>query len=391
MRRRNYSGPAFLSGAFRPFFLAASVWGAASIGLWLYMLSGAPSLEMSGTDWHSHEMIFGFVSAALAGFILTAIPNWTGRLPVRGAPLAGLALLWLLGRLAILGGALFGLEWVALLDLLFPFALFFVVLREIVSGKNKRNFPVAILFGVLAFANVLFHAEEFTNIGLSGHGWRLGLGVVIMLISVISGRVVPSFTRNWLAKNGAAGQRLPAQPSSLDKTVLLLCAAALLAWVLFPDFLASGVLLMLAGAGQLVRLSRWRGLSTLRASIVFVLHIGYGWIGLGFILLGLSVLWSGFAGTAAIHGLTIGGVGTMIAAVMSRASLGHSGRTIKAGLGLSLVYIFISLGALARLLSGFLPDLYMALVYTSGGLWIAAFALYAALFLPLYFTPRAMR
>ena len=171
--------------------------------------------------WHSHEMIFGFVSAALAGFILTAIPNWTGRLPVRGAPLAGLTLLWLLGRLAILASALFGLEWVALLDLLFPFALFFVVLREIVSGKNKRNFPVAILFGVLAFANVLFHAEGFANIGLSGHGWRLGLGVIIMLISVIGGRVVPSFTRNWLAKNGAAG----AAPSRAAFCARQSCAA----------------------------------------------------------------------------------------------------------------------------------------------------------------------
>ena len=388
---REYAGPAFLSGAFRPFFLAASIWAAAAIGMWLLSLSGAPAMPsgVSSTAWHSHEMIFGFGGAALAGFILTAIPNWTGRLPVRGAALAGLALLWLLGRLSLFATAFFGMPWVSLLDLLFPIALFLVVLREIIAGKSKRNLPVAILFGVLASANILYHAESFGIAGLFGHGWRLGLGAIVLLISVIGGRIVPSFTRNWLVNVKGERKRLPAAPSALDKYILIMTATALLIWTIFPDIMLSGILLILAGIGQLIRLSRWRGLSAMGETIVYVLHIGYFWIGFGLLFLGVSILWGALAPSDAIHALTVGGVGTMIAAVMSRASLGHAGKPIKAGQGLSLVYVLISLAVIARIASGLFPELYLPLVNFSGGLWVIAFALFAALFLPLYFKPRA--
>lgn len=389
-RRREYAGLAFFSGAFRPFFLAASLWAIFSIGMWLYVLndSAAPA-GLIGNSWHIHEMVFGFISAALAGFILTAIPNWTGRLPVRGGPLAGLALLWLLGRAAIFASAFFGLTWIALFDLLFPFALFFVVLREIVSGKNKRNLPVAILFGVLALANTVFHAEGYVNF-LDGHGWRLGLGVVIMIISVIGGRIVPSFTRNWLAKNGKA-DKSPAPPNKFDKGILLFCGFGLLSWVMAPTFIGSAIVLMLAGLGQLIRLSRWRGMASVSESIIFVLHVGYAWIGLGLLLLGLSIVWDGFIASTAIHALTIGAISTMIPAVMSRASLGHSGLAIKAGPWLSFAYALISLSVIVRLSVGIFADHYMLLVNISGALWIFAFALYTVKFTPLYFKPRLKR
>ena len=387
--RREYAGSALLSGAFRPFFLAASVWAVAAIGLWLHMLSGANGGDFGGVHWHIHEMIFGFVGAALAGFILTAIPNWTGRLPVRGAPLGGLVLLWLFGRLGFLASGLFGVPWLSLLDIIFPVVLFFVVYREIVSAKNKRNLPVAVLFALFALANVLTHAEGYGVAGLDGHGWRLGLGVIVLLISVIGGRIVPSFTRNWLKNSNGEGGRLPAQSSTLDKSILGLVLASLLIWVLFPRHWGSGAMLIMAGIGQLARLSRWRGLATIQSSIVFVLHIGYGWVGLGLLLLGISILSDSFSSSAALHALTIGGIGTMIVAVMSRASLGHSGRAIKAGVGLNSVYILISLAVIMRLLSGVFPQMYLAFIYASGGLWIAAFGLFVILFLPLFFEPRS--
>lgn len=391
--RREYTGPAFLSGAFRPFFLAASVWAVVSIFVWVLIISGVGNFPSAlvETSWHSHEMIFGFGGAALAGFILTAVPNWTGRLPVRGMPLAVLAGLWLLGRLSILAAAFLNIQWIGLFDLPFLFALSFAVFREILSAKNKRNVPVAGLFGVFALANLIFHLEGFGVSGFDGHGWRLGLGATVVLIAVIGGRIVPSFTRNWLAKSaprGGAKPRLPVTPNALDKYIVILTGIALSAWTIAPEFIGSGLALILAGAGQLLRVSRWRGLSTLKSSIVFILHIGYAWIGLGLALLGTSIIWGGLISSNAIHALTIGAVGTMIAAVMSRASLGHAGRKIKAGLGLSSVYILISIAVCLRLATAPFPELYSVWIMASGSAWMLAFAIFAALFFPLYLKPR---
>lgn len=387
---QQYGGSAFFSGAFRPFFLGAAIWAVCAIGLWLYVLGGAGDypVELTSTSWHSHEMIFGFAGAALAGFILTAMPNWTGRSALKGRPLMILALLWLLGRLAILAAAFIGAPWISLFDIPFLFALLFVVWRDITMTKNKRNYPVVYLFAALACANVFTHAESLGIAWLDGHGWRFGLGTIVLLLSFIGGRIIPNFTRNWLRQNLAGNASQPKPPSALDTYVLWLNLLALCTWVFVPDNLASGALLIIAGLAQVLRLSRWCGLQTVRASVVVVLHIGYAWIGLGLIILGASVLWAGVGSSAALHALTIGGVGTMTAAVMSRASLGHSGKQIKAGLGLSLVYTALSLATLTRLAAGFGSEYYLLLINLSGALWIAAFSLFAILFAPLYFKPR---
>ena len=198
LARREYSGPAFLSGAFRPFFLGASVWAVVAIGYWLAQYNGwleAPE-AITGRDWHIHEMLFGFAGAALAGFILTAVPNWTGRLPVRGWPLGGLATLWLLGRLVMLSGH----SMLMLLDIVFLFVLAGVVAREIIGGRNKRNLVVAGMITLMAMANLLTHLERLEMFSMDGHSWRFALAVLLSLLSLIGGRVTPSFTRNLLAK-----------------------------------------------------------------------------------------------------------------------------------------------------------------------------------------------
>ena len=194
--------PVFLTQGFRPFFLAAGLWAGAALTLWMVMLATGTALpsRFDPLSWHIHEMLFGFVMAAVAGFLLTAIPNWTKRLPIRGFPLALLAGLWLLGRIACLISALMP-AWLAVAaDLAFPALLAIVVAREIITSKNWRNLPIVVSVTVLGIANLLMHLEADGVAVPTGLGWRLGLAAVIVLISVMAGRIVPSFTRNWLAK-----------------------------------------------------------------------------------------------------------------------------------------------------------------------------------------------
>ena len=383
LARREYSGPAFLSGAFRPFFLGASVWAVVAIAYWLAQYNGwlAVPEALTGRDWHIHEMIFGFVAAALGGFILTAVPNWTGRLPVRGWPLGGLALLWLLGRFAMLSGH----PVLMLVDTLFLFVLAAVVAREIIGGRNKRNLVVVGMIILIALANLWTHLERLEIVAQDGYGWRFGLAVLSSLLGLIGGRVTPSFTRNLLARQNAT--KMPAQPGGkIDNIVMLFSALALLVWVFLPEHPATGVLLLLAGLGHGVRLSRWQGLQVAGQSIIVVLHIAYAWLAFGFGLLGLSILWDGLLAADAVHGLGIGAVGIMIAAMMSRASFGHSGLPTRAGWALSLVYLLIIVAVLLRLAASFWDA--QTMINLSGLAWISGFALFVAVFMPLYFKKR---
>jgi uncharacterized protein involved in response to NO len=197
--RRTYAGPALFSYGFRPFFLAAASWAAFNILLWIPQYLGLMSVptEFSALDWHIHEMLYGYVAATVAGFLLTAIPNWTGRLPVNGWPLAGLVLLLLAGRAAILLSAKIGNIVTALVDVSFLLALAAVAACEIVAGKNWRNLRVMVVLVVLILGNIVFHAEVLLK-GSAGYGIRIAISAVVLLISLIGGRVVPSFTNNWL-------------------------------------------------------------------------------------------------------------------------------------------------------------------------------------------------
>jgi len=366
--------PAILTQGFRPFFLAAALWSAAALALWIVMLVAgvAPPSRFDPLSWHIHEMLFGFVMAAIAGFLLTAIPNWTRRLPVSGAPLAVLAALWLLGRIACLVSSL-APAWLAIAaDLSFPALLVGVAAREIVAGKNWRNLPMLAPVIVLGIANLLMHLDADGVAVPSGLGWRLGLAAVIVLISVVAGRIVPSFTRNWLAKR--AGADLPAAVhKSIDRGALGALHASLFAWALFPTFRAIGLVLLLGAALNFWRLLRWRGRATAAEPLLFVLHIGYAWLVLGAALLGLSMLDADLPQSAAIHALTAGAIGTMILAVMTRATRGHTGRNLSADRVTRLIFLLVTLAATVRVAASLFPAWTMPLLIVSACFWIAAF------------------
>src|ERR1051325_7405102 len=200
-RYRSHAGPALLSAGFRPFFLGAAIWAALAVPLWLAVFAGKVEVPsaLAPTTWHVHEMVFGYAAATVAGFLLTAIPNWTGRLLLQGGPLVGLVLLWLIGRVAVLASARLGGAGVAAVaDLAFPVVFLAVVAREIVVGKNWRNLPMVGALTLLAAGNLMVHAEALGWRQSAAAGNRLGVATLLMLITLIGGRIVPSFTRNWL-------------------------------------------------------------------------------------------------------------------------------------------------------------------------------------------------
>jgi uncharacterized protein involved in response to NO len=362
------------SAGFRPFFLLAACWAAIAVPVWLaayvhgYVLKG-PLHPMA---WHAHEMVFGFGMAALAGFLLSAIPNWTGRLPIRGVPLAGLAALWLAGRVALLVSGAIGPLAAALIDLLFPAALLALIAREIVAGRNLRNLPVLAALGLLFAANVFMHLQ-------SALGQRLGIATLLALIALVGGRIVPSFTRNWLAKNRPDVHQ-PAPMGRLDLACLALIVAGLAVWVAAPE---AGGWLALSGGAAALRLSRWSGRATLREPLVFVLHAGYAWLAFGLAYLGLNTVFEWAPPGAPLHALTIGAIGTMTLAVMTRATLGHNGRPLTAGPATVAIYLLVTLAALLRIAAPFAGAWLVALTSLAGLSWAAAFTLFVLHYGPM--------
>jgi uncharacterized protein involved in response to NO len=380
---RNHERLAVLRYGFRPFFLAAGVWSAACVGMWLAVMNGGLTLPsiLDPVAWHTHEMLFGYAVAAVAGFLLTAIPNWTGRLPIRGSRLALLVGLWIIGRLAMASSAVIGPVVAAAADSAFLLVLWGAVLREILTGRNWRNLPVAALIGLLAGGNLLIHFEYLGLGRTAGLGLRLSIAALLFLIALIGGRIVPSFTRNWLKKRGE--DVLPSPFSWPDRLALIATALAGLFWVFAPEALPTGVILLFAAVSNGLRLARWRGHSTLAEPLVWVLHLGYGWLAVGFALLALSLLSTALPHSAALHGPTSGAIGTMTLAVMTRATLGHTGRALTAGPSTTAIYLLATAASLLRVAAPLFGSVETAVVSLSGLLWIAAFTLFAAIYGPL--------
>ena len=379
-RRRDYTGPALFAYGFRPFFLAAGLWAALGILLWLPQYMGVFTLRthFSALDWHIHEMLYGYVAATVAGFLLTAIPNWTCRLPVSGWPLACLALLWLAGRAAILLSAEIGGLAAALVDVSFLIALAAVAAREIVAGKNWRNLRVLIVLGVLILGNIVFHAEVLLK-GAAGYGNRIGIAAVILLISLIGGRIVPSFTNNWLTRNNPG--RLPVPFSRFDMGTIVVSAIALLGWIAAPAHPITGVSLLVAGCLQSARLARWAGDRTLADRLVLVLHVGYAFVPLGFLLISASAFLNAVPPSAGIHAWTAGAIGLMTLAVMTRATLGHTGQSLHAGYATQGIYVAVLTAALARIVAAFVGSI--ELLEFAGLAWIVGFLLFVLAYSPL--------
>ncbi len=377
----------FFRGGFRPFFFAGAAWAVVALTLWVCTLLGDITLPtaLDALAWHRHEMLFGFVGAIMAGFLLTAVPNWTGRLPIAGWPLAGLFSLWAAARLAVLFSSSVTLWLAALLDVGFFVVLGLLAAREVLEANN-RNTPVV---GMILLFGVADGLDYLANTGvtpLTDIGWQLALSLVVLLISLIGGRIIPSFTRNWMAKRGIA-KGLPTQPGRLDLFVIGATAVALFAWLFGPQETPIGMVLIAAAVLQAVRWARWRGWRTLADPLVLILHVGYLWIPLGLALLGLSLM--GVAPrSAAIHSLTAGAMATMILAVMTRASLGHTARELKAGPLTVALYALVTVGAVLRVTASLRFIDYNLGIDIAAIAWGGAFLLFLLGYAPVLWRPR---
>ena len=354
--------------------------------IWIWSLAAGWAIPSAygPVDWHAHEFLWGYLYAVAAGFLLTAIPNWTGRLPVVGLPLAVLWILWLCGRLAMFFSGYMPAALAAAIDLLFPAAFAFVVAREIIAGKNWRNLKVLAVFLLLTSGNVVFHYQAIKDgAAASGVGIRIGVAAGILLIIIIGGRIVPSFTGNWLAKRGPG--RMPASFGVIDQVSLVITGAALAAWVAFPVSAPTGVLGLLAGGMNIVRLARWAGWRTLAEPLVAILHIGYLFVPAGFLLTAAAALWPETVPMAAAqHAWMAGAFSIMTIAVMTRASLGHSGLPLKADTKISMIYVLLISAAVLRIVYGFSPADFI-LVEFAGLCWILGFAGFVLVYTPIMF------
>jgi uncharacterized protein involved in response to NO len=368
---RNFQGPPLFSYGFRPFFFFGSVYAGAAILVWLPTFYGQIEIPtaFAPRDWHIHEMLFGYVAAVIAGFLLTAVPNWTGRLPLQGGRLAILFSIWVAGRLAVCASTWLGWAGAMAIDAAFLVLVAAAAAREIIAGRKWGNLTIVVIVSLLAVDNLAFHIEAH-QFGLAEYSSRAGIATVTLLITLIGGRIIPSFTRNWLAKRGSG--RLPTPFGRFDLITVGLSAIGLALWVALPFGPASGSALCICGLLHVIRLSRWAGYRTFADRLVLILHIAYAFIPVGFVLTGLSAFGLIPPG-AGIHAWTGGAVGAMTLAVMSRATLGHTGRQLYASAATQAVYLGVVIAAITRICAALEPDHAVALLAIAGASWTFAF------------------
>ena len=379
----------FFSYAFRPFFLLEGIFAVVIVILWVMAMRGHPlaTLPANTMLWHGHEMLVGFAMATIAGFLFTAVATWTGRPPVKGLTLALLLLAWLAGRLAMLLSGVVPAWLVALVDMAFPVMLCALAAREIFGAGNRRNYPIVGITALLAVGNLVYHLGTLQVWpGADRLSVYLMIHLILLLITVIAGRVVPNFTANWLRARGVT--RLPASNALLDRLTIALTLAVGLAASLAPTSPVTGTLGFIAALLHLARLAQWRGLSTLDEPLLFVLHVSYAWLPVGYALLGCAVFGWLFAPTAALHALTMGAIGGMILAMTTRVPLGHTGRPLTAA-GMTVVaYLLLTAAVLVRVLGpSVVPD-YLATVDWSATGWSLAFTLFVWVYWPILTRPR---
>lgn len=386
LRLKPYQGPALFSYGFRPFFFLGACDAALAIAVWLPLFEGEIALStlFAPRDWHVHEMLFGYAPAVITGFLLTAIPNWTGRLPLQGASLAVLVIAWAAGRGAVAFSAKLGWLTAALIDVGFLALVVAAAAREIIVGQNWRNLKVLIPVAMLALANAGFHVEAYA-FGVADFAVRAGVMAILVLLMLIGGRIIPSFTRNWLARENPG--RLPLPSGNFDTFAIATSTVALCIWVVTPDGVVPGVTLLAAGILQVFRLAQWAGERTARERLVLILHVAYAFVPLGFVLTSLAAFGITQPG-AGLHAWMAGAVGTMTLAVMTRASLGHTGHELVAGTGTQTIYAAVVLAGLARVVASVSPTWGFLLIHVAAFAWIVAFGGFAILYGPILFRPR---
>jgi uncharacterized protein involved in response to NO len=374
----------FLSYAFRPFFLLNALFAIAIVILWVLVLQGhgPTTLPANTMLWHGHEMIVGFTMATVAGFILTAVATWTGRPPVNGLPLALLVLAWIAGRFVMILAGLTPAWLVAALDMAFPLLLCFLAAREIIGAANRRNYPIVGITALLVILNLVYHLGAMQLLpGADRLAIYLLIHTVLLLITVIAGRVVPNFTANWLRARGAT--RLPASNVLVDRLTIFLTLAVGITASTAPTSLVTGMLSFAAAVLHAIRLSRWCGLATSDEPLLFVLHIAYSWLPIGYGLMGCAVFDWIITPSTALHALTMGAIGSMILAMTTRVSLGHTGRPLTASRLTVIAYMMLTLAVLVRVFGPLISSDYLATVEWSATGWVFTFAIIAWVYWPV--------
>ena len=386
----NNSRFALFNFPFRLFFLLTGLYGVVTVGAWMSYLFGGLALPLgwSSLHWHAHEMLFGLTSAAIAGFLLTAMCNWTGAPPLRGSALLGLACLWLAGRVMMWTASWWPAGWVAVVDLLFLPWMAIYVARVLLAHGNKRNLIMVAILLLLTLANGMMHAGFMT-----GSGFWLTLGqltafnLITLMMVVIGGRIIPLFTINWLRNNG--GDIAAVAPSArLDRVTLITTALLVPAdWLIgFPWI--TGFLAAIAGVLHGARLVTWGGRKTGREPLLWILHLGYVWIVVALLLKGAAAF-NLVAASVWQHALGVGAMGTLILGIMTRVALGHTGRSLALPPFGVLIYLVITLGALSRVLTAVhVMDYRVGLSIAAIG-WTLAFSLFVLIYWPILSRPRA--
>ena len=384
------------SNGFRPLFICTALSAMVLLLWWIAYLYGyvpSPSSPFTPLAWHSHEMLFAFIGSAIGGFLLAAVAKWSNRAPVSGVPLILLVSCWVAGRIAISFGAGVSPVLILVADSSYWLLLTLLVGREILISRNYRNLKVVLVLSLFTLLNSLFHLNSFTSPAiaipeLQGYISRAALMLVCLLISLIGGRIIPAFTGNWLKQqqrqaSHKAPLSLPTPFGTADIAAVIATVLLALCWTLYPEAKVTAVIAVIASMLQIFRLARWRSLATLKEPMLLSLHIGYAWIGIGFLIMAISIFSSTVPASTAIHALSVGAMAGLILSVAARAALGHTNRLLKAGKLMTAAFIVINLAALTRILASLFPSC-LAL---AAGLWLLAFLLFALRYLPILLSP----
>ncbi|MFD2204638.1 NnrS family protein [Kiloniella antarctica] len=388
----NSNIPAFWRAGFRPFFLSGAFYALLVLCLWILSLTGYLEYEtyVAPPLIHGHEMLYGFGVAAIAGFILTAMPNWTNTPPLSGLPLAGLYAFWIAGRLSLWAGTSIPFVVLATVDMLFLPTLAIMTARTLYKAGNKKNLMLPGIFLLLGTFNLLFYLSEMSVIELSSRTiLEAAISVLILLITIIGGRIVPAFTRNALHQQGITIEI--SAPTKLSIACIIGTFVMVLGDVFIsPDYPNSfAVFCLLLAMAHFIRLIFWKGWLTLNDPLLWSMHLGYLWIPIGLLLKSYGLYEYGYFWEGALHALTTGAIATMVLVVMIRAGLGHSGSPLKSSFLLTCSLIAITLAALSRVVQSALEGpLSVPVLHSSGLLWTLAFGLYIIHFLPIMFKPR---
>lgn len=375
---------------FRPFFLLAGIYAIVPTGVLIWAMTSGRWLDgaLPLLVWHGHEMLFGFVAAAIAGFLLTAVPTWTGTRAVSGLPLIGLVLIWLAGRALMSPWAQSSHVLAQAASIAFFPALAVTIAIPLIRTRNFRNLPFLLLLAVLFLAEAGFHARFFSwTEGQSIDGLRLTINTVALMIVVVGGRITPAFTRNAL-RAMRREVTIRSHPA-IDRAAILSIVAVLLGDIFVIDSALTGWLALVSSGVLLLRLAGWGGLRTLDIPLLWVLHLGTLWLAVAFALKALWLLGSFGWAVNWMHAFTAGAFGTMILGVMTRVALGHTGRPLEISRAVVVSYMLVSAAALTRVFGPWLaPSNYTSVLAISIAVWAAAFLIFLVAYAPILCKPR---